>query len=52
MLIVAEGNPRSPAPGPLVTTLQHVIAFYEHLEMKYEWSIKYIYAIITHGVSS
>ena len=43
---------KSPVPGPLVTTLQHVIAFYEHLEMKYEWSIKYIYAIITHGVSS
>ena len=54
---IAEGHAhssrgKSPVPGPLVTTLQHVIAFYEYLEMKYEWSIKYIYAIITHGVSS
>ena len=54
---IAEGHAhssrgKSPVPGPLVTTLQHVIAFYKYLEMKYEWSIKYIYAIIIHGVSS
>ena len=54
---IAEGHEHSSrgkplAPDPLVTALQHVIAFCEYLEMKYEWSIKYIYAIITHGVSS
>ena len=36
MNIVAEGNPWPLAPDPLVTALQHVIAFCEYLEMKYE----------------
>ena len=39
MLIVAEGHAHSSrgkslAPGSLVTALQHVIAFYEYLEME------------------